>query len=392
MADKDHPRPTWWLPLGVLLAVRLLGLIAQPIEGLLGYGDFIHFFRLAQLPGWPYLQYWSEFPPIFPFLSHLLALVAHGQEHVYDYLLAAILIATDCGSLVCFTRLARRNWAPGSAETRVWIFTAILAGLPYCGWYFDPLAVFCLLLALDCFYDKKTAWLGVVAGVGTLIKLFPVLVLGAAWRFWPWKKALKATAITVAICLVVYAGLFAASPQYTASSIVSQFSKGSWETVWALLDGNLSTGNFGPEIERLNPNTAYQAMGNTAKIPTLIPLGLLALAGLLIFAKMKVQESNNPSILVGVAWCFIILASAGWSPQWVLYILPIVMLTLPVERGVLFSGALILVNLLEWPVLLSRGMFAYLWLPILVRTLLLVLLSLVWIEQLFKPELVREKD
>jgi hypothetical protein len=370
------------MPITVLLTVRLLGLIALPIEGLQGYGDFVHFFRLANLNGWPYINYWSEFPPIFPFLSHGLALLAHGQEHVYDYLLAIILIAADTGSLIVFSHIVQHAWEKDNGETRIWIFTAILAGLPYCGWYFDSLAVFCLLLALELFYDRKEAWIALAVTVGTLIKLFPVLVLAAVWRCWPWRKALKVTGVTAMVCLCVYGALFLASPKYSAASVVSQFNKGSWETVWALVDGNYNTGNFGPEAERLDANTAYKSIGNPAKIPAWLPIALLALLGLFIFTKMKARDAQNASILIGVAWCFLMLGSAGWSPQWVLYILPIILLTLPLGRASLFCGALVMINLLEWPVLLSRGMFNDLWIPILVRTLLLILLGIVWVEQL----------
>jgi hypothetical protein len=70
-----------------------------------------------------------------------------------------------------------------------------------------------------------------------------------------------------------------------------------------------------------------------------------------------------------------LLWSPGWSPQWVLYLLPIILLVLPEREALLLSLALVLINLLEWPLLLSRGYNWGLWLTIPGRALLLALLA-----------------
>jgi hypothetical protein len=53
------------------------------------------------------------------------------------------------------------------------------------------------------------------------------------------------------------------------------------------------------------------------------------------------------------------------------------LLALPVGLALGFGLNLVAVSLLEWPVLLSRGAFDLLWVPVVLRTLLLVLLALV---------------
>lgn len=58
-----------------------------------------------------------------------------------------------------------------------------------------------------------------------------------------------------------------------------------------------------------------------------------------------------------------------------LFLLPLILLILPQRMAVLFALMLVLVNLLEWPVLLSRGFFWALPLTIGLRTLLLKLLA-----------------
>jgi hypothetical protein len=78
---------------------------------------------------------------------------------------------------------------------------------------------------------------------------------------------------------------------------------------------------------------------------------------------------------LGLAWTLFLLWSPGWSPQWVLYLLPLILLALPAREATLLSIALVFISLLEWPVLLSRGLFWGLWLTIPGRTLLFCLMG-----------------
>ena len=85
---------------------------------------------------------------------------------------------------------------------------------------------------------------------------------------------------------------------------------------------------------------------------------------------------------VGLTWCIFLLWSPGWSPQWVLYLIPLILLTLDDRNAVLMTIILVLVNLLEWPVLLSRGYQWGLLLTIPLRTLMLILLAWLWYQQI----------
>ena len=367
------------LPLLVYLFVRVPLMLALPYDGLRGYGDFIHFFDLASLPGLPYLQYWAEFPPVFPFLSELLLALSGGQEHVYSYLLILLLFAADLGSLLLFARLeARLNDRPSA--WRAVIYAAILAGLAYSWWYFDSLAVFFTLLALELSFSRRSPVLaGGALALGILTKLFPVLLLPALWRWLPARRAAWISAAAAALVIAVYGGLWAASPQYTQASLQSQSAKGSWETVWALLDGNLQTGNFGPEIERLDPAAAALPMGNPPIVPPWASLVVFGALGLLLWLRSRLR--NPPDLravlaFAGLTWVIFLLWSPGWSPQWILYLLPLILLVLPDRLALLLTGAFVLVNLLEWPLMLSRGFFQALPLTIILRALLLALLGL----------------
>ncbi len=358
------------LPL-LFLAVRLALFLSLPLEGLAGYGDLGHFYGWAQLAGWPFLDYWMEFPPLFPFLGELLYRLAGGREQAFFYLLAFLFSAAQAGSLALFLRIAKKM---GLAESRAWVYFGLLAGLFY-GWtYFDPLAVFALLLGLWWALEGRELRAGLAFGLGALVKWFPLLGLAVLARK---GNRLQVRPLLAALGVVVLAWLplLAASPDYTMASLRSQEAKGSWETVWALLDGNPGTGNFGAKEARYDPASALEPQGNPARIPPWLALLPFAALGLWAWLRSDLERPRSLVAFSGLALALFFLWSPGWSPQWVLYLLPIVLLALPGRTGVLFAGLLVLVNLLEWPLLLSRGLFELLPMTVLLRTLLLVLLA-----------------
>lgn len=375
-----RPKSLPWL---VFLCVRVPLLLALSFDGLRGYGDFFHFYRLAQLPGLPFVNYWVEFPPLFPFLIEGLARLA-PRENAFTYLLVLLLTLADLGNVLLFQRLSQRLNFPDDS-TRTILYAALIAGLAYTWWYFDSVCVFFTLLGLDAMLSGRSAGkTGLAIGLGMLTKWFPALLFPALWRLLPLKRAVLATLTAFGLVLVVYAGLWTASPAFTNASLRSQSAKGSWETVWALLDGNWGTGNFGELSQRSDPQAAAQTMGNPARVPSWLSLLVLGGTGLFLYRRYQVTSPQDALPLVGLTWGLFFLWSPGWSPQWVLYLIPLILLSMPLRQGMLMTGALVLVNLLEWPLLLSRGWFHLLPLSVILRTFLLILLVMVWAQNPLK--------
>ena len=371
---KSNPKISYYSPVFLFILLRLVLYLSLPLEGLRGYGDFVHFYSMAGM-GWPFINYWVEFPPIFPFLSTILYHLAGGLEHVYNYLLAFSLIACDGLSLMVFLRLVYRLNDEVEAAPRVWVYFALLAGLAYSWWYFDALVVLALLLSLEYLLKGHDIRLGLVMAAGTLTKFFPIMGLIVVWRQRSFRRAILTTILTLGLTLVVWFGLYALSPKMTLASLRSQANKGSWETVWALIDGNLHTGNFGADIERFDASTAALPRGNPPRIPSWLTfIGFAGIGAYFFFKAGRLNERAGVTFL-GFAWCLFLLWSPGYSPQWVLYLLPLILLVLPIQRGVLLTISLVLVNLLEWPLLLSRGLFWSLWIVVPVRTILIILLT-----------------
>lgn len=360
---------------------RLVLLLAMPMEGLLGYGDYRNYYLNASLNGWPFLHYWAEYPPLFPLLSEALYRLATGQQHVYVYLLQFLMLAADAGNAFLFSRLAVRLFSTERAVYHSVIYLVTLLSLAYSWWYFEPLVVFSMLLSLTLLLERKMTGAALSAGMGIITKFFPGMALLAAWRRLAWKQAALLIALSLTPLAVSYGILWGVSPEFTAASLRSQSAKGSWQTVWALLDGNYQTGNFGALEERFDPARALVPQGNPAVVPPLASLFAIGGIGLLAMLRMRPPAGSNvvsdrQSIaLVGFGWCLFALWLPGWSPQWVLYLLPLLLLALPLRQGILFGAVMVLVDLLEWPVLLSRSMFWGLWVTIPLRTVIMALLA-----------------
>ncbi len=170
-----------WRAAGAFLGFRLILFLVLPYAIYLGFGDQLNFYRLAQLPGWPFFDYWVEFPPLFPFLSAGLYRLAGGNEHVYCYLLAILLTILDAGSILVFWKLARQIDNPVIARMKLFIYTVVLGFLPYSWWYFEPIVVFFLLLSLWLIHGNKPVFSGLSIAIGFLWKVFPALAIISAW-------------------------------------------------------------------------------------------------------------------------------------------------------------------------------------------------------------------
>ncbi|RLD08089.1 MAG: hypothetical protein DRI65_03225, partial [Chloroflexota bacterium] len=348
--------------------------ISIPLEGLKSYGDFWNFYHLASL-GRPFLDLWVEFPPLFPVLSRGIYLMVGGREHSFIYALIAIFSIIQAANIYLFQKIARAINAENESINRVYVYVFFLVGLFY-GWaYFDSLAVFCLLLGLYLITIKNARAAGLVIGVGGLIKWFPFLVLPAAWKWLKTKKALTVVIIAVFVISMGWGLLLGISPEFTKASLTAQGAKGSWETVWALIDGNLSTGNFNPDIDRTIASSASISTGNPPVVPVWLSLLILGGIGCWVFWKSTIESAHQIIGMSGFTMIVFFLWSPGYSPQWTLYLLPLVILCFKNNRSLLIALVLTLVNLLEWPILLSRGWFQYLDEIVLTRTAIFILLA-----------------
>jgi hypothetical protein len=184
------------------------------------------------------------------------------------------------------------------------------------------------------------------------------------------------------VSVAIFLPFAIASPSYTLASLRSQASKSSWQTVWALIDGNYTTGLFGPVADHLDPAKAGLQLHNPSRIPWFITVPLFALIYLYLFSRpMDTKNKGGLLSFTGMTLCLFFLWSKGWSPQWQVMLIPLILLIFPNGHGALYCLVLGFVNFLEWPVILSRGFNRFLMVTVPIRTLLMLLLLLEFYRQ-----------
>jgi len=222
----------------------------------------------------------------------------------------------------------------------------------------------------------RVGWAGVCIGLGTMTKLLPLALLMVAWRAGGWRATLTTGLLAVLVCLAFLGPLYALSPDFARASLQAQMSKSSWQTIWALIDGNVSnTGNLGPIAERFTATTATVPLHNPSRLSPWLTLIPFAALGFFALTRPKRRDGRDIPVLAALLMTLFFLWSKGWSPQWQMFYIPLLLLSLSPGRAAMFIVVLGFVNILEWPVILSRGLTHLLPLTIVARTLVLALLG-----------------
>lgn len=390
----------------ILVAGFRLGtlLLFRPGGFLYDFSDYGWYRLAAQFTNegyYPFVDYWMEYPPIFSWLNVLIYRVSLLLPPLEDprlwhhLLLGLVLLPFDLGIVVLLHRIARRMW---NRRTALWC--AAVWGLlfvplyTYAGW-FDSMAVFFLLLAVWYTLENRPLATGLTLGLGFMVKISPILpIVVAVQRFrsdqaplYGWLS--RANALLIGGCATLI-GLISApwlllEPALFLNTFRNLFERSTWETVWALIDGYYSFGVVGGSRFASDPEFAIHAER--------IPMNLVLLAGALVGLWLWTRGWDWESPRVQIAFHALtlgifLLASPGWSPQFMLWVLPWVLLLFVSEQpafglerlrlppAIALALAFTALNVLElvyfirwsdWPALLAG--------IILTRTALLVVLT-----------------
>ena len=263
----------------LFVGLRLIMLMVhQPLPpytpGLTGFGDFAYFHGLASLADQdklPYRDYWFEYPPVVAFVSQAVYTVIHvrgGDFSAYAILLGIVLTAFDVGNLLLIRRIGTELHGPGTGTALSWIYALIPTPFIISFWSFDTIVAFFTLLAIAWLLDDQPDRSSLATALGGLTKLMPLLLIGAVWRFRPVREAIRYSIFAIGLTVVGFALIVFFGGPYGVPSLAVQFSKSSAETVWALLDGNYSTGILSPN--HLNPASAFELQRKPPLIPAVV--------------------------------------------------------------------------------------------------------------------------
>jgi len=334
------------LPLLAIFAART-ALAALGVALILGRaGDVSFYYALAAESArgrLPYVQFWVEYPPLFPWLAVALyalagALAGPQRQQAFTILLSAVNLAAEYLNLFLLYALAVRLHGRRQALKSALLYALLLPPVVFAllG-MIEPLAECFLLLGLLLALRRQPAASGLALGLGVLAKLYPLAALPALamllapalrWRL------LAACAVVVGavglLCLLV-------SPAALLGSVAASSLRPPWETPWAVLEGCCPVGQLTPPAARglaPDPSTAFHG-----RIPwPLVTLAFAAAYLLVLRARRGVPPraplaARDAVLLTLFTLALLLLWSRGFSPQFVEWLLPLLLLAFPQRAG-----------------------------------------------------------
>jgi uncharacterized membrane protein len=306
------------------------------------YSDAVPLFGLHGLDAGdvPYLDSAVEYPVLTGGFMQAAAVLSRGYDRfaaeigalpaavpVQSYYVVTALLLSGCALLVTRAVLAlagRRPWDAAMVGLSPLLFVHA-----FTNW--DLLAVALAGLGMWAWARRHPVAAGVLLGLGTAAKLYPVLVLGVlfvlclrAGRLGSWLRAALAAGIA---WLAVNVPVAVLAPQNWARFFsLSDSRPANPESIWAMLlaltDGRLLDG---PLAEGQSP-----AVLNTT-VAVLLVLSAAAVTWLSLAAPVRPRVPQVAFLMVAA----FLLLNKVWSPQYSLWLLPLAVLARPGWRSLL---------------------------------------------------------
>jgi hypothetical protein len=243
----------------------------------------------------------------------------------------------------------------------------------------DLLPVALTVVAVLAVLRGRVLLAGVAIGLGAALKLFPLLLLLPLLVLLPRRSGLRVCAAAAVVLALVLGPFAVLNWTMFASPFNWQSSRPPWETWFALVNWLTDAPHDFPQpyFQDASVGAAYSWVftGITpaaSVLQTPVPAGPLrweSVASLVLTAVALVvvlacarRATANPARSI-VRWCLFVLCGAffgsiGWSPQYELYLIPLVLLAF--DDPLVGAGAAValqVVTFLEYPLLLPWAYF-----------------------------------
>ena len=388
--------------LTLFIVLRLVLLFFYSPKGLFSaFTDYYFYFQTAGLSEqgyYPFVNMWYEYPPVLAYLpqaAYWLAERILPMGDIYSFgfqlyyrILGVIFLAFEAGALALIQRIVRRAWSAAQANWAAWVYALLGLPLLLSTYAHQAVPLFFWLLAIYCFIcwrdsittgakpvtgvtevapihrfaptENEAYFLlsAVALGLGIAAKFTPAILLAPAVKFlWPDKRriALYSLVMLLTVAAVYLPFLLLGGGEWVLASFRALGSVGSYGTLWAALDGNWGPGSYGLLERRLQLDQAAVPLANPSAIPGMLILALFATLYAVFFfrplPKGDACQGYRQFIWFSTLTSLIFhLWSKGWSPQWAMMIVPLLLLCFPDRRGLrwalLFTGLIVI----EWAV------------------------------------------
>ena len=344
--------------------------------------------RLALQGLQPYLDYWVEYPPVFPWTASglkMLSLHVGGTEAAFQVLFSLSMVVFEAGILLLIYRIACRVWDPSRALMAALAYALLFFPLYIANRHFEPMPVFFLLLGLYAVIENRRHAAAMALSLGMLTKIFPIAGFPALLAGARWAQRARYLALSLALLAAALLPLALRGREFFVASMQNMALRPGWETVWALADGYFSFGWIHPY--RQSPDTATQ-FNYAPDLPGAVwPVAAAVLLAFYAYLALR-RSSGDPAGAVWVtaaALAAFALYLKGWSPQFTVWLLPFVVIAYPGGRGFLLATALSLLALLEYPAYFAlwSDLAWVLWVIVIVRTIAIGALLVLFLRRLW---------
>jgi len=336
--------------------------------------NWLYFFRyLFRNGALPYIQCRVGYPPI-GFLTYMpFAWLAGCNLTLFAFCQRAINGALLLSSMLLMYIVIDRVWGRRDAVLASAVFVASASTFRMNIVSNDVIALFFTLLALYFMLMKRSILAGMNIGFATMVKGFPALLFIPALKWFKDEKSVLRLA--GAFFMTIYfisLPFLVLDPFMYVSTFVHHWTRGPWETVWALLDGWQSHGGFlHPDFDQffyhfqllriyplLRNDHAFYAW-RYPDIPialTICQFAIVAISYLLIGKKF---DENSLLRDVGLIFLGYMLFFKGYSPQFTVFLLPMMLISLKGLWKVCLCVPLEISTILQLLAWGSEGWFTY---------------------------------
>jgi hypothetical protein len=329
-------------------------LLYRPGGLIYDYSDYFFFRAVAELSNlgyYPFIHYWMEYPPLFPWLnvgiyrlSLLIPLWVEPRLWFYT-LLSLATLPFEIGNLTVLYLIALELYNRAKALRCAWIYACLFAPLyTWTGW-FDNTPLFFLLLALYYLLRQRGRLSGLAIGLGFMVKVTPALLLPLGLRsLSSLSKKIGHLALAGLTVALISLPFLLTRPAFFLASFRSVLERPSWETIWALMDGYFSYGLL--PADRFDPTVDFAT--HSSHLPWLwitVAFGLIYLW--LYTRRVDWQDQRVITAFAGLSVNLFFLYSKGYSPQMAVTLMPFIVLLLPNLRGGIYLLLLTAIDFLE---------------------------------------------
>ncbi|HLH73085.1 MAG TPA: hypothetical protein VKX96_07360 [Chloroflexota bacterium] len=341
---------------------------------------------------YPYLNFWMEYPPIFAWaivaIYQLSLLLPSWPNNLlwFQVFLSTVLVVFDVGNLILIYRLASILHSRQVALRAAWIYSLLFFPLYVVLSWFDTVALFFLLCTLWLALREQTSSAGVSAALGLMVKVIPVVAVPASFLALRRRSGRLQYVVTFLLAsMAIIAPFYFANPTMLVASLRMILGRSSWESIWSFFEGYyniaivpLLSARFDPKMAEWSPHPAT--------LPWAAITGTFFVLCLLLYTRPL--DWHQPTVAVTAAALTLnlfLIFSKGFSPQFLVYPLALLVVVLPNTWGALYALVLTADDLLEYP--FALGFFGddhrLAWLVVIIRTSLFIWLSVEYTGLLF---------